>query len=151
MITSTVPAALTALLSIVTAAVDPAVPVFDGMPAGDLPDSFVIVGYSDVNGSPAVTGEQSTEGGGAREEVYDIACLVSVATGDSTSTTLAELRTAAAAIFAAIEQALTGNDTLNRAVGYAYVGGMDWIQQPTSTGAVVSIAFFVHCEGNQGK
>jgi hypothetical protein len=143
MTSTTVPAALTALVALAAAAL-PSVQVFDGPPTTDLPDTYLLVGFAE--GGPAVTGQQITEGGGLTEEVYDIACQLSVYSGD---TDIATTRGQAAGLFDTLATALAGADKLGGAVGFADLSGFDWTQDQASEGAVVTVDFTVNCSLNQ--
>jgi hypothetical protein len=79
---STIPAVLDALLAAVRAAM-PDVQVCDGQPVEDLADEVVVVGWQ-VERLAVTTGYSREDAGGVSDrEVYDIAGLVSVVTGDT--------------------------------------------------------------------
>jgi hypothetical protein len=154
MATSTIPAALDALLALCRAAPGLAgVVVFDGprITDNDLvnPDRLYI--GASVDDDPAAEGDQDFAhlGARARDETYALACTAEAWSGD---TDMAARRTRAFAILAAVEQLLRPTDTNPRAytisetVLYAHIaGGLRLVQRQTGNGAVASVTFHVTC------
>jgi hypothetical protein len=81
---STIPAVLDALVAAVRA-VMPDVQVCDGQPAEDLADEVVVVGWQMERAAVSVDWHRQDAGGMVDREIYDVAGLISVVTGDTTT------------------------------------------------------------------
>jgi hypothetical protein len=81
---STIPAVLDALVAAVRA-VMPDVQVCDGQPVEDLADEVVVVGWQMDRAAVSVDWHREDAGGMVDREVYDVAGLISVVTGDTTT------------------------------------------------------------------
>lgn len=151
MATSTVPAAVDALLTILQA--DPgldAVDVVDGPPGPDLTNGDRIhIGYR-PSGDVAVQLQQSFNAAGARtrDETFTINGYIESRSGD---TDMAEKRVRVYALLAEIENALRATTavptapTLNGTVLWAELTTGSLIQAQTTSGALAGLDFTVHC------
>lgn len=145
---STIPAAIDGLLSLLTARPGLAgVPVYDGPPMSETSTSRrLIVGFDGSDLS--VDGDQEWasspyQAPTSRDERYTIRCLVEAWTGE---TTMKAARDSAFLLFAEVEQAVRSDPTLVGAVLYAGVGGGITVQQPqTDAGALCTVTFGVVC------
>jgi hypothetical protein len=81
---TTIPAVLDALVAAVQA-VMPDVQVCDGQPVEDLADEVVVVGWQMERAAVSVDWHRQDAGGMVDREVYDVAGLISVVTGDTTT------------------------------------------------------------------
>jgi len=142
---STVPAVLTNLVTLFTAAAPAGCPVYLGpLPGSDIPPDYVTVGHADDN-MPSVVGsaEASDMGDWAKvyAEKYQVLCALSTSSGDE----LAAARMARAdTIFQALMVVLRNNRTLSGAItppGVASLGSYQW--QIEEGGSIVTIFFNV--------
>lgn len=150
MMTSRVPAAVDALVAILTAAPNLAeVSVVDGPPTVNLSSrQAVYVGWQ-PGGEAAVSLEQSFASAGARtrDEAFAITGYAETRSGD---TDMAERRREVFALLGEIETALRATDaapeapTLNGAVQWAHVTAGD-LTQTQAEGSLAGLAFTVAC------
>lgn len=154
MATSTVPAALSALVSILRAAAALSeVVVHDGHPGSDLEDADVLVVGWDPETSAAVDFRQDFNAAGARtrDETFDILCFAQSWTGDSSPEAVAARRVRAFALLAAVEDALRAtNDapmapTLNGSVLWAHLTAGQLRQSRGPDGAIAGVPFRISC------
>lgn len=130
MATSTIPAAVDALLALITAAVPSTTQVFDGPVTRNRNFDAVIVAGSDA--PPHVDGDQDTAalGAGSREEKFSIELEVIAFRGQDDQK---ETRDAAFATLALIENALRSNKTLTSTVRFAQLTGGISLDQSLAT------------------
>lgn len=142
---SSVPAALTALVTLATTAL-PGVSVWDGPPLEEAAD-LLMVGYSGEDDAPAVTvtADPADLGGASCWEDYDVACELSCATGDQA---LTATRARLFGFFAALKSALAVDQKLGGVVARAYVSQWSLVQALTATGTVVGVRFTVHVQAS---
>lgn len=149
MATSSIPAAIDGLLSILGAASGlRGVMILDGEPTTNTAKDFVAVGFSGDDGGEAVGGQQApaTIGNLRRSETYDIHCLISAWNGGSSMKTV---RDRAFTLFAAIEDAVRTGGTLGGAVIFADITQTSFSQYQTEQGAVADLAFDVSVKANR--
>ena len=144
---STIPAAITALMSMFAAAL-PDVAVFDSDVTGAVPDEYVGVAFPDAEDpttSPAVTFEQDWGGiGGAplREE-FEIRCEIATWSGGDT---LAARRVRALALFASCQNAVRADHGLQSSIsasGSARVSGGQMVTGDSPQGPLCTLNFTV--------
>lgn len=146
---STVPAAITALLTAFTGASGLAgVEVRDGPQVPDTSaDEAVYVGWTGdgAHGDDAWTSQETTEGlGGVRDrEKYSVHCCVMVLNHDED---LATARARAFALRAAAGAAVEADQTLGRVVMRATFGTGSGRQVPVTGGIAVYALFDVDCD-----
>lgn len=150
MATSTVPAAIDALLAILrTTPALADVSVVDGPPTTNAIGDRLFVGYQpgrDV--AVEILQEWNAAGARTRDEAYDIACYAESRGGDLD---MQPRRTRAFEVVAAVETALRATNaaptapTLTGTVLWAELtaGGLEQLQ--TADGPVSGVAFTVHC------
>ncbi|WP_242890265.1 hypothetical protein [Actinomadura litoris] len=140
---STVPTALDALVTGLTAAL-PDVQVVDGQPVSTEGD-VICIGFGGVPGEPAVESTRTREQL-AREpdrEQYDIACLASSWSGDTDAKTV---RDRAYELVDAAADVLAADDTLGGVVMEARITTDSLTQEQTAEGAVATVRFIVHAD-----
>lgn len=151
MATSTVPAAVDALLAILRAsAALSAVTVVDGPPTTSVagPD-HLFIGWQ-PGSEAAVTLQQDFNAAGARtrDEQYDIVGYAESRTGDLS---MSISRTRVFEVIAALEGALRATEaapaapTLNGTVQWAHLTTGNFAQIQTNDGPVAGLAFTIHC------
>lgn len=143
MATSSIPAAITALVGLLKAALTD-VDVFDGPPmTGDMPD-HVCIGHDPLDPLNAVEADQvpASLGNRAREESYQILCSLAAWSGDEG---MAARRDRALALFATVESIVRANVTLNGAVRSAQIGSYTLVQEQTDQGASAGLRFRIAC------
>jgi hypothetical protein len=143
---STIPAALDAMLAAFRAAL-PGVQVLDGPDVADWEDELVIVGWSEQLPSVAVDLARQSAGVDDRE-TYDVACHISVVSGD---TVLRPPRLRAFELFDSLVAELRRDQTLGGVVMRARpaVVDLDQVQlegEETAGGASVALTFVVSCD-----
>ena len=151
MATSAVPAALSALVTILQSAPGlEGVRVSDGPPVTDLSDlDQLFIGWQ-PDTETAVSLDQDFAGAGARtrDERFDIACYAEARSGD---TDIAARRARVFELLGEVENALRASDaaptapTLNNTVLWAHltVGNLTQIQRE---GSLAGVAFVVRCQ-----
>ena len=135
---TTVPAVLSALVAL-GQAVLPAVTVFDGAPDIDnLPDTFLSIGWSRDEDEPGVDGDLEDQGNYSASESYAVHCVLSVATGDTGGTAVADRRTEVMALWTAFGTALRADPSIGGALGpsisRAVLGSFAWVYGQTAAG-----------------
>ena len=145
MATSTIPAAIAALVSGLPGATGlTGVDVHDGPPmTGEAPD-YVCIGFDPVEPLTAVEGDQvpASLGNRAREESYEIVCSLAAWSGD---TAMSARRARAMQLLAAIEAWLRTNITLGGAVRTAQIASYSLLQEQTDQGASAGVRFRIAC------
>ena len=151
MATSTVPAAIDALLVILRTAPElSGVRVFDGPPTDDMagPD-FVAVGWQpEGEEAPAITQDFNAAGARTRDEEFDLLCWAESWTGDRS---VSARRVRAFELLAVVEQAIRASGaqpeapTLGGVVLWSHLTGATLRQMFTQDGTRVGIAFTVSC------
>lgn len=151
MATSTIPAAIDALVSILQASAGlSGVTVIDGPPTGDQSDTdYVYVGWQ-FEGDTSVEMRQDFAHLGARkrDELFDILCSLDTWTGD---TDVQARRARAFELLGAVEDALRATDaapqapTLNGTVLWAHLTQGALMQRHTTDGVQVGLNFRVSC------
>jgi hypothetical protein len=151
MATSAVPAAVDALLAILSAAPGmTGVRVVDGPPTTNLAATdCLFVGYQ-PGSEIAVDISQDFASAGARDrdENFDLLCYIESHSG---GTDMGARRRRAFEILAQVENTLRATDaapeapTLNRTVQWAHLAAGDLIQAQTDAGALVALPFTVRC------
>lgn len=138
---TTVPAVLSALYQLGTATL-PGVEVYDGAPDIDnLPDEFLCIGWSRDEDDAAVDGDQSDEGNRTASESYQVHCILSVATGDTGTGSVAARRTRCADLLGLFAAALRADPSLGGVLvagAAATLGSFSWIYGPSSQGGTYS-------------
>lgn len=145
MATSTIPAAIDALLAALRAADGlSGVDVFDGEPMTGENKDFICIGHDPTDPLNAVEADQvpASLGNRAREESYEILCSLAAWSG---GTTMSARRVRALALFAVIESTVRANITLNGVVRSAQIGTYSLIQQQTDQGASAGLRFRIAC------
>lgn len=140
---STVPAALDALVTGLTAAL-PDVQVVDGQPVTTEGD-VICIGFGGVDGEPGVESTRTREQL-AREpdrERYDITCLASSWSGD---TDAKAVRDGAYDLLASVRDYLAVNPTLGGAAMQTRLSTESLTQSQTQEGALADIRFVVHVD-----
>lgn len=145
MATSTIPAAVDALVAGLTGAAGlSGVDVFDGPPmTGENPD-FVCVGYDPTDPLNSVEADQvpASLGNRAREESYEIICSLAAWSG---SESMSARRVRAMDLFAAVEAWVRANITLNGVVRSAQISTYSLVQEQTDQGASAGLRFRIAC------
>jgi hypothetical protein len=141
--TSTVPAAIDALVALWRGALD-GVQVADGEPI-EIENDLLVVGFIDVPGEAAVTSTRTREQLAAEpdRESYDITCLASSFSG---VTDFKTVRDTAYGLVNTAAAALAGDDTLDGLVMQSRITADDLIQEQTEKGAVATVRFTVHVD-----
>lgn len=151
MATSRVPAAMAALLDILTAAPAlSAVRVSDGPPAVNLTERDVIYVGVQPDGGSAASSVQDFNAAGARtrDEDFVISGYIESRSGDKD---MSLRRVRVYEILAAVEDALRATNaapaapTLNGTVLWAHLTAADLSQQQTSDGPLAGLTFAVSC------
>ena len=159
MATSALPAAIDALVSILTASTamqaltlpdGRAIKVLDGPPTDDIAlDDFLAVGWSGSDDQAAESVQDfNSAGARTRNEELAIACIIDVWSGDDT---FGSVRARAFQILGVVETELRAtNDspeapTLNGAVLWAHLTRTQLRQYFTDQGARVALGFTVSC------
>ncbi|WP_395109785.1 hypothetical protein [Actinomadura sp. SCN-SB] len=140
---STVPAALDALVSGLTAAV-PDVQISDGQPITTEVD-VICIGFSGVAGEPGVESTRTREQL-AREpdrESYDISCLASTFSGD---TDAKAVRDRVYELLQAVADYLALNPTLGGVVMQTRLSAETYTPWQTDEGAIADIRFVIHVD-----
>lgn len=141
MATSTIPAAIDGLITVLSASTAlTGVLILDGPPGPNTPKDYVAVGYAEDGGS--VQGQQAPAGLGnlRRSETYDISCQLSSWKGGKD---LPSVRARAFELLAAVEDAIRAGATLNGAVIFADITTIAFDQYQTEQGPVATIDFAV--------
>ena len=138
--TSTVPAALAALVALCRSGLSET-DVYDGPPVGgDYPD-WVGIGYDPGTSEVVtVTTDWSQLGAQRHEERYDIACTLGSNSGDLSMT---DRRVRAYALLDAVAAALASDYTLGGAVRVAHISGHSLLQELDEQGLTAGIRFTV--------
>ncbi|WP_329311707.1 hypothetical protein [Streptomyces sp. NBC_01262] len=156
MATSAVPAAIDALLSILTEASKRAgsalanTQIFDGPALTNLEfGRRLFVGWQpEADNAAALTQDFAYAGARRRDEEFQISCYAEVESGD---TDMQPLRTAAFALVAVVETELRASDdaptapTLNGTVLWAHLTTGNLQQGQTLAGAAAGVAFTISC------
>lgn len=151
MATSTVPAAIDALLTIVRAAPGLAgVHILDGPPVEDMSSADLLaIGWQpEAEEAAQIVQDFANAGARRRDEDFAIQCWAESWTGDAS---MSERRTRAFALLAAVEDALRATDaapqapTLGGAVQWAHITSVTLRQSSTDQGVRVGLAFTVTC------
>ncbi|MEW1551567.1 hypothetical protein [Streptomyces tsukubensis] len=150
MATSTVPAAVAALLAILEAAPALAeVRIIDGPPSNNLTEKRrVYVGWQPDASAVSLTQEFASAGARLRDEQFDIACYAEARGGDKD---MSLQRDAVFAVVAVVEDALRATDaepeapTLRGAVLWSGLTAGDLMQEQGPEGALAGLAFTVSC------
>lgn len=135
---TTVPAVLTALVQLAQTVVPSMVDVYDGAPNTDAPaDEYLAVGFSRDEDDASVDGDFTDQGNRTADETYLVRCLLSVATGDTEGTAVADRRARAAYLFGLFATAVRADPQLGGALtagGTATVSAYSWIYGPAAQG-----------------
>lgn len=156
MATSAVPAAMDALLSILTEASKRAgsaladTQIFDGPALTNLEfGRRLFVGWQpDADNAAALEQDFAYAGARRRDESFQVSCYAEVESGD---TDMQQLRTEAFALVAAVETELRATDaaptapTLNGTVLWAHLTTGNLQQGQTLAGAAAGVAFTIAC------
>lgn len=153
------PEVMDALVTMFTAALpaDGSVVLLDGPPVGgEVPDSYVAVGYAPAFSASAftgtaghsITGNQVVLPAGNRQrmEQYEIQCEATTWTGDSDPGSVSRQRLATRNIFNLVAATLAADPTVGGTVttpGYASISSVIWLVDQASTGCAVSVMFGV--------
>jgi hypothetical protein len=136
---STIPAALAALTTTLTAALPTTLQITDG-PVYDAQVAHLAIGWEDDNTPAVVAVRDPADAAAARNrEEYEIACLLSNHTG----TTPRLAREALFAQFELIDAAIHADMNLGGAVSRAWVSAYELVPALTEGGATASLRFTV--------
>lgn len=141
--TSAIPAAVSALVEVIAAAVE-AVDVFDGPPvAADYPD-WIGVAY-DPSGGEVITADRTWSQLGAQrfEETFDIVCTLGCDSGDLDGMTQ---RARAYALLDTVSAAIADDYTLGGAVRVAHVSDHALVTEVDDQGLSESLRFTVNVQ-----
>lgn len=140
--TSAVPAAVTGLLALLTAALD--CDVHDGPPVTAATPDYVCVGFDPAGGDAVeFTREWVSLGAQRREEEFDVVCVAGTSSGDLS---MSARRTRVFDLLDTIEAAVQADLTLGAAVRVAHVlGSGSLLQDQDEQGATAMVRFRVRC------
>lgn len=144
---TTIPAAIDAIVTLFTTALAtpyPLVKVYDGPPvAGDVPTTYVSIGYSEDEDAYSVGGSTSRFGEGVPAESYGINILISTWDGD---VILRSKRALVGGIYNTLAGVIWADRTLTgliKAPGLAEIGAVSWSMEQYEDGAAVNCQFTV--------
>lgn len=151
MSSSLIPSCITALVSSLTTAFAGAIPVNDGPVLQNTEPAMLLVGATEAEGLssgdfPEWQQRWAGLGHAARDETFQIPCVLFVRSGD---TDLATYRTTAWSYFATVESTLRNDPTLGISTNTirAQVSPGSYSQPQTPDGVVCRIDFTVNVEG----
>jgi hypothetical protein len=145
---TTVPLVLNALVSLAGTAL-PGVQAYDGPNDEDnLPDEYIVIGYSRDEEDSSVDGGASDEGNGTASEGYSVHCIISTASGNTGNGAVAIQRARTAVLFGQFVTALRADPLLSgtlTAGARADIGDFSWIYGPSiAAGTYAEVEFDVN-------
>lgn len=152
---TTVPAVLAALVTLGRAVLPAGTEVYDGAPDVDnLAAQFLSVGWSRDEDEAGVDGDLEDQGNNSASEDYDVHCVLSVATGDTGGTAVADRRAEVMALWSGFGQAVRADPSLGGVLSpssnRATIGsGFGWVYGQTAAGgtfAEITFDVSVHAE-----
>jgi hypothetical protein len=145
---TTVPSVLSALVSLAGTAA-PGVQVYDGPnDTENPPDEYIAIGYSRDEDDASVDGVTSDDGNYTNSEQYSVHCIISVASGNTGGTAVADVRARVATLFGQFVLALRNDPDLSGVLvagARADVADFSWIYGPAlQAGVYAEVEFDVN-------
>ena len=142
MATTTIPAAIDAIIALLRASSDlRGIEIIDGQPTTNTAKDFIAVAFVE-DGGQVVSGYQQmvTMGNMLQDETFDVVCRVSAWNG---GTDMKKVRDRAFTLFAGVEKAIRASNTLSSNVLFAYIQPVNYSQYQTEQGAVADLDFSI--------